>query len=186
MTRAKKRRLVAAIAVASIALVGGGLYAALSNSGAGSGNALVDQSERPAPQFSLPEIGSSSKSISLADVRGHDVVVNFWASWCIPCRTEMPLLQSAFVSERGRVIFVGIDTNDTRDSALAFLRQVKVTYPTAFDPDGQVASTYGLFGLPVTVFISSQGKMVGRHLGQFDSATLGAALREAFGALPGS
>lgn len=165
-----------------LGLAGGGIYAALSNSGTGSGHPLVERDNAPAPQFSLQVLGSSRRTISLAAFRGHDLVVNFWASWCIPCRTEMPLLQSVYLSEKGRVMFVGIDTNDTRNGAQGFIRQVKVTYPTAFDPNGQVASAYGLFGLPVTVFISADGRMAGRHLGQFDASSLQAALQEAFGA----
>lgn len=167
--------------VVLLALVGAGLYATLSNSATGSGQALVEQTDRPAPQFTLPAIASSSGSISLQAFRGHDLVVNFWASWCIPCRTEMPLLQSTYRSQKGNVKFVGIDTNDTRNDARSFLAHVKVTYPTAFDPNGLVASEYGLFGLPVTVFVSADGRMVGRHIGQLDSASLDAALQEAFG-----
>lgn len=175
-----------AMVVALLGLVGGALYAVLSSSGDGSESALVGRTEAPAPQFSLPSIGSASETIALRSFRGHDLVVNFWASWCIPCRTEMPLLQSSYRSEKGKVMFVGIDSNDTRGAARAFLSRVKVTYPTAFDPDGQVAQAYGLFGLPETVFISTGGRMLGRHIGQLDSASLVAALQEAFGTPPGS
>jgi cytochrome c biogenesis protein CcmG, thiol:disulfide interchange protein DsbE len=108
-------------------------------------------------------------------------VVNFWASWCGPCTTEMPHLESAFRAGGGRIRFLGIDSGDTRGAAIAFLASVHATYPTVFDPSERAASAYGLFGLPTTVFVSPQGKVLGRHFGQLDTASLQAALREAFG-----
>lgn len=77
--------------------------------------------------------------------------------------------------------FVGIDTNDKPSAAHKFLALVHVTYPVISDPNGSVSIKYGLFGLPTTIFISSSGKVLGRHIGQIDSSTLRAALREAFG-----
>jgi thiol-disulfide isomerase/thioredoxin len=164
-----------------LALVGGGLYADLSESGTAVSSPLVDQTNQPAQGFSLPDLLTPSRDISLADFRGKDLVVNFWASWCVPCKTEMPLLESAYRAEHGRVSFLGIDSNDTRNSAVAFLGDVHVTYPAVSDPHGHVASIYRLFGLPTTVFISPGGKMLGRHIGQLNAVTLKALLREAFG-----
>jgi hypothetical protein len=92
----------------------------------------------------------------------------------------MPLLEKASRSWRGRVDFIGIDTNDTMDAATAFLAKVHVTYPSAYDPNGTMAQTYGLFGLPVTVFISADGRIEGRHIGELHAGTLRAALSEAF------
>ncbi len=163
------------------ALVAGGLYAALTESGTAVSSPLVDQTGRTAPVFSLPDLVAPDKNISLADFRGRDLVVNFWASWCGPCKSEMPLLESAYRAEHGRVSFLGIDSNDTRNSAVAFLADVHVTYPAASDAHGSVASRYRLFGLPTTVFISPRGKMLGRHIGQLNATTLKAALRQAFG-----
>lgn len=108
-------------------------------------------------------------------------MVNFWASWCVPCRIEMPLLERTFRSERGKVAFVGIDSNDTPSAARKFLALVHVTYPVISDPNGRVSVKYGLIGFPTTIFISSTGKVLGRHIGQINSSTLRAALREAFG-----
>jgi len=92
----------------------------------------------------------------------------------------MPLLESAFRSERGKVAFLGIDANDSSSAARAFLAQVHVTYPAVSDPSNGVAIRYGLFGLPTTVFISPTGKILGRHIGELHAATLRAALQEAF------
>jgi cytochrome c biogenesis protein CcmG/thiol:disulfide interchange protein DsbE len=93
----------------------------------------------------------------------------------------MPLLQSAAAANRGRIVFLGIDSNDTDPSALAFLRQVRVTYPSAVDANGSTAIAYGLFGLPTTVFVSSSGTIIGRHVGQLSQSSLELSLRQAFG-----
>jgi hypothetical protein len=92
----------------------------------------------------------------------------------------MPLLEKASRGWRGRIAFLGIDTNDTKAAALAFMAQVHVTYPSAFDPNGTLALTYGLYGLPVTVFISANGQVQGRHIGELHADTLQAALSQAF------
>jgi cytochrome c biogenesis protein CcmG/thiol:disulfide interchange protein DsbE len=169
-------------------LVGAGLYAGLTGSGSGTSvnEPLVDRTQRPAPNFSLPELAWPGRRMSLADFRGKPLVVNFWASWCYPCQTEMPLLEGAFRSERGAVQFLGIDTNDVRSAALGFLERVHVTYPSLVlsDPASPVAASYGLVGLPITFFISPEGTVMGRHIGQMNAATLQAALELAFGRAP--
>jgi hypothetical protein len=92
----------------------------------------------------------------------------------------MPLLETASRHWRGRIAFIGIDTNDTKGAALSFLAKVHVTYPSAFDPTGTLAQTYGLYGLPVTVFISANGRVQGRHIGELHANTLRTALSQAF------
>ena len=173
--------------VALSVLVGAGLYAGLAGSGSGTGvnDPLVDRTQTPAPSFSLPELAWPGRRMSLADFRGKPLVVNFWASWCYPCQTEIPLLEAAFRSERGAVQFLGIDTNDARSAALRFLKSLHVTYPLLFlsDPASSVAASYGLVGLPITFFISPEGTVMGRHIGQMNAATLQAALELAFGRL---
>lgn len=176
----RRRRLKLVAAAVAAALVGGGLYAALSSSAGTGGAALTGRGDSPAPGFTLPDLTALGHSTGLAQLRGHDVVLNFWASWCFPCRTEMPVLQAAQKAHPG-VRFVGIDTNDTRAAALQFLRHVHVGYLTLYDPHGTAATAYGLLGLPTTVFVSAQGKVLGRHAGQLDAGTLAAALGEAFG-----
>jgi peroxiredoxin len=92
----------------------------------------------------------------------------------------MPLLERAYRAEKGNVQFLGVDSNETPSAGLAFYDHVHVTYPAASDPKGSVATRYGLFGLPTTIFISPSGKIVGRFIGQLHSNTLLAALKEAF------
>lgn len=92
----------------------------------------------------------------------------------------MPLLEQAYRAHHGRVAFVGIDSNDTPGAAKAFLAQVHVTYVALSDTGGQTAISYGLFGLPTTLFISAKGTIIGRHIGELRANTLARALSEAF------
>src|SRR5579862_4297946 len=96
---------------------------------------LTGRTGRPAVPVSLPELGHPGRTLSLADFRGKPLVVNFWASWCYPCQTEMPVLEAAYRSGHGAVQFLGVDADDTRSSARAFLAKVHVTYPLVFMPD---------------------------------------------------
>ncbi len=178
----RRRWRLAGTAIAVSALVVGALVAYLSHSGTGVVYALIDRTDRPAPKFSLPEVLVPSRELTLADFRGRPLVLNFWASWCYPCQTEMPLLESAYRSARGAVQFVGVDTDDTRKAAAAFLARTHVSYVSLFMPrPGPVSTSYQLEGLPITVFISARGRVLGRHVGQLNAATLKAALDLAFG-----
>lgn len=163
------------------ALVGLAIFQGISSSPTATSNQLTGPSGESAFSFSLPSVTKGQRVLTLSTFRGRPLVVNFWASWCVPCRTEMPLLEKANKAEGGKVAFVGIDTNDTPAAARAFLAKVHVSYPTASDTNGSLSAKYGLFGLPTTIFISSTGKVLGRHIGQFYANTLGAALSQAFG-----
>jgi peroxiredoxin len=92
----------------------------------------------------------------------------------------MPLLERTYRAEKGKVQFLGIDSNDTPSAGLAFYNHVHVTYPALSDPKGSIATRYGLFGLPTTVFISPSGRIIGRFIGQLHANTLRTALKEAF------
>jgi thiol-disulfide isomerase/thioredoxin len=104
-------------------------------------------------------------------LRGYPIVINAWASWCTPCRSEYPLLASA--SERyGRsVAFLGADTDDSAGDAQQFLTQHPVSYPSYQSTSGQLHGLLagGLEGLPTTIFIGRTGKVVSVHTGQYDS-----------------
>ncbi len=133
---------------------------------------LVTFGGGPAPQFALPGLGDASATLGLTQLRGRPVLVNFWASWCVDCRKEAPLLEVAYRRVGGRVAFVGVDTNDTRGAALSFLHEFGVTYPSVYDPHGTAATAYGLFGLPTTVFVSPGGRILERNVGVLTSGTL--------------
>jgi cytochrome c biogenesis protein CcmG/thiol:disulfide interchange protein DsbE len=165
---------MAAVAIAVVAVM-------LAGPEAKTPSQLVGKTGAHAPAFSLPSLEEPDRTLSLRDFRGHDLVINFWASWCIPCRTEMPLLQESYRAAHGRIHFLGVDTNDQRSDALRFLRQVHVTYPVAYDPNGSLVPLYHLPGMPTTVFVSATGIVLGTHYGQFSASSLHSSLVEAFG-----
>ena len=125
-----------------------------------------------AKAFALPDLRDPDRTISLAAFRGTPVVVNFWASWCVPCRKEMPDFERVAEDERDRVAFVGVNHQDSRHDALALLHDTGVRYPVAYDPAGKTALAYGLFGMPTTLFIGPDGRLLGRHTGQMSAADL--------------
>lgn len=185
----KTMRKVFLVALAMLAAIAGaGVYIDLSGHGeAAVVDPLVDRTDKPAPPFTLPDLANPKRTTALSDFRGKPLVVNFWASWCFPCQTEMPLLESAYKADHGAVQFLGIDTDDKRAAAMRFMARHDVTYPSLFMPQrGPVADSYNLVGLPVTVFISAGGTLVGRHIGQLNEPTLRAALKLAFGSPGGN
>ncbi len=111
--------------------------------------------------------------VGIQELRGTPVVLNFWASWCEPCREEAPLLQSAWERSGGDgVLFLGLDMQDARPDARAFIEQFGLTYPNVREPGGEVARSYGMTGLPETFFISAQGDVVAHARGAVDAAQL--------------
>ncbi|HVX23346.1 MAG TPA: TlpA disulfide reductase family protein [Acidimicrobiales bacterium] len=179
LTRRGKLMVLGAIIV--VALGGVAAWQVASRPRGDSPAVLVGRTGASTPAFSLPNLVNPVTEISPSELRGKPLVINFWASWCVPCRTEMPLLENAYRGEEGKVVFLGIDTNDTSTAARTFLARLHVTYPVVSDVGGAVAIQYGLYGLPTTVFVSPTGKIVGRHIGQLNQATLRTALNEAFG-----
>ncbi len=131
---------------------------------------------KPAAAFTLPTLDGSG-SVSLSDHAGKVVVINFWASWCIPCKEENPALVRVWERYRSSdVVFVGILYQDSIDNGRRYVRENGVTWPTVSDDDGRVAFAYGVFGIPETYFIGPDGVIAGRHIGPIDEATLVAAI----------
>ncbi len=109
----------------------------------------------PAPDFRLRSFGGPL--IALSDFRGRVIVLNFWASWCLPCREEMPNLERAWREFRSRgVTVVGLNVADDYDEGAAFLAQLKITYPNAYDPEQTRVNAYRVAGLPTTIFIDAE------------------------------
>jgi cytochrome c biogenesis protein CcmG, thiol:disulfide interchange protein DsbE len=118
----------------------------------------------PAPAFSLSRVDESGK-LALASLRGKPVVLNFWASWCVPCKGEATMLEQAFQQYRKQgVVFVGVDYHDVTGDARTFLSHHGVTYPSVLDGSGLVADRYGVTGVPETYFIDRRGRLVGTHI----------------------
>lgn len=110
--------------------------------------------------------------VRLSELRGHPVVLNFWASWCDPCRREAPLLESAWRRESGDVLFLGVNQNDTRSDALGFLRRFAITYPSLREDGDTTAIRWGVRGFPVTFFIATDGHVVAQSIGRLRAAQL--------------
>lgn len=133
---------------------------------------------RQAPQFTLSLF--DGRPISLSDLRGKAVFINFWASWCPPCRAEARDLEAAWQKLKDQdFVFLGIDIQDTEKDALAFLREFNVTYPNGRDAEGKIAVDYGVWGIPESFFIDPQGRITYKHVGGIGSAVVTAKLEEA-------
>jgi cytochrome c biogenesis protein CcmG, thiol:disulfide interchange protein DsbE len=103
--------------------------------------------------------------LSLAELRGFPVVLNFWASWCGPCRDEAPALAAAAREHRGRVVFLGVDVQDFASDARSFLQKYRVPYASVRDGDGSVYDAYGLTGVPETYYLDGRGRAVAHSPG---------------------
>lgn len=113
------------------------------------------------PAFTLERLDGSG-AMSSRELEGHPVVLNFWASWCAPCREEAPLLERKWREYEDRGIrFVGVVIKDTPEFALRFAKRFDVTYPMLFDPQRVLARKMGLVGLPQTYFIDASGRLIG-------------------------
>lgn len=135
---------------------------------------------RPAAYFQLSRLDDPNRSVSLTDFRGRPVVLNFWASWCVPCRNEMPGFQAVASELAGRVEFLGVNEQDFRPGALDFVAKTGVQYPSVVDSDGILMTAYGLRGLPNTVFISPAGKVLELHAGELNATDLRETIRRLF------
>ena len=126
----------------------------------------------PAPAFDLERLDGAGQ-LSLAQYQGKVVVLNFWASWCIPCKQENPAL--AAVYERYRTsdaALIGVVYQDSPEAARAYTERMGNTWPSVLDPDGRTAIAFGVFGIPETFFIGPDGVIAGRHIGPIDELTL--------------
>ncbi|MGH7396711.1 MAG: TlpA family protein disulfide reductase [Candidatus Rokuibacteriota bacterium] len=133
---------------------------------------------KPAPTFSLTLFDGTV--LRLEDLRGKVVFLNFWASWCPPCRAEARLLEAAWRGRRGQgVVFVGINIQDKEEAARRFLEEFDVTYPNGMDPGSKIAIDYGVWGLPETFIIDREGRVTYKHVGGIEVDTVVAKLDEA-------
>lgn len=136
-----------------------------------------------APAWTVPELTDLGRSVTLRQFRGRPVVVNFWASWCTPCRREMPALEQVSRLLAGQVAFVGLDTQDQQAAGLSFARSVRVTYPLGI-ANAKVWSAYGVQALPASFFISAQGTVLGVDFGGMTKDSLLALVRRLYGIAP--
>jgi len=123
------------------------------------------------PDMTLRCFGSAG-TVRLAGLRGTPTLVNVWASWCEPCRKEMPMLQAAHRRWGASIRMLGVDSRDESSAAAAFLTATGVTYPQAIDNAGQLPGRLGSPGLPVTIGIDADGNVVYQHAGKLAAADL--------------
>jgi peroxiredoxin len=123
-----------------------------------------------APEFTLQTVDGNQ--VSLTDLRGQPVILNFWATWCPPCRIEMPHLQQASQKYEGRATILGIDQRETIEEVAAFASEHDLTFPLLMDEDGAVNNIYGVRGLPTTFFVDKDGVIVENFTGILNQAIL--------------
>lgn len=179
-------RLAAALLVgAFLALL---VYGLVARSGGGSLDSELARGRTPAaPQFTLPVLvrgdqrllpaaarrALADDRLALRELRGMPVVLNFWASWCPPCRGEAPTLERGWrAAAPAGVVFLGLNMQDVRDDARAFVGDLRLSYPSVREPDNEIARRYGVTGLPETFFIDARGRVVGHVIGAISESQL--------------
>jgi peroxiredoxin len=132
-----------------------------------------------APNFALQ--GGDGGVRQLADYRGRPVVLNFWATWCAPCRQEMPELVAAYQEHQDQeLVVLGINAQESGEQARKFVDQYQMTFPVVLDSRGEIQQLYQVRGLPTTVFIDRQGRIAVRHAGLLTRQLLDQYLAEIF------
>jgi len=117
-----------------------------------------------APAFTLDRLDRDGQ-LGVGDLKGKAVVVNFWASWCIPCRDEAPVLQKTYERYRDQgLVVLGVDVNDFRQDARRFMKRYGLTYPVVYDGKGSTVGKWGVRGFPETFFVDRSGKLVGERI----------------------
>ena len=129
---------------------------------------------KPAPTFSLVDL--DGQTISLDGLRGQPLVLNFWSTWCLPCKQEHPMLQQA-QRDNPDVRFLGVLYSDKPEKARAYLKKVGAAYPTLVDDGNRVSIDYGVAGVPETFFVSRSGEVVAKWTGPLSWPALQEKLR---------
>ncbi len=132
----------------------------------------------PAPEIALPDFDGNT--VRLADFQGQPLVVNYWASWCIPCLAEMPGFEAVYQSHKGQVAFLGINLADDPVGAQHVRESTGITYPVAVDADGKSFEAFGAFGMPTTVFIDPDGYIIEMYTGELTAQELDERIEKYF------
>jgi cytochrome c biogenesis protein CcmG, thiol:disulfide interchange protein DsbE len=181
--------------VVVVALVGLLVNATLNK---GEGRHLVSEVKaggRPlAPEFELPVIWAHAETwparlgpvladerVSAQELRGWPIVLNFWASWCVPCKAEAPRLVASARTHTGEVLFLGIDVQDFESDARRFMGRYETNYVSVRDGGDSTYSAYGLTGLPETFYLDRGGRIVAHSVGEVSRSELEENIAKAMG-----
>jgi cytochrome c biogenesis protein CcmG, thiol:disulfide interchange protein DsbE len=126
----------------------------------------------PLPELRFPEVRAGRPEVDLADLRGRPAVVNVLAAWCAPCEKELPAMQAVHEQLGDRIQFVGIDRQDSRRKATELLDKAGVTFPVAYDPDDILFPRLRAIGMPTTLFVNADGKIVAKVSGELTKPDL--------------
>ena len=192
--RPRRRRgwLIILAGVLTVGVVAGVLVAVLgggSNSGGTTRPAVVSgaggEVGSPAPDFRMPALNGNG-NLSLADFHGRPVIVNFWASWCNPCRKEFPLLKKAVRDHRAqRLAVIGVTYQDIPSDSRSFVTRQGATWPQGIDDGGTVASAYGVRAIPQSFFVRPDGTIAARVFGVTSESALAGPLAKLLGSTSG-
>ncbi|WP_223645206.1 redoxin domain-containing protein [Corallococcus sp. EGB] len=130
-----------------------------------------------APDFTLKPLDGGDP-VKLADLQGRPAVINFWASWCGPCKYEHPVLEWGSRELGAQAVFMGVVFEDTEPNARDFLRRMGASFPQLMDERSRMAVDYGVAGVPETYFIDAKGIIRGKHVGPIDPQTLAQRVKE--------
>lgn len=159
------KRIIAVVAALSV--VGLIVYVMAAGFGTDPHSVPFMLAGKPAPQFTIKRLDRDGQ-ISLKDFAGRPVVINFWATWCGPCKYEQPVLDLA-AKQYPNVTFIGIVFEDTEENTRRYLRETGTPYIHLYDPKSTVAVDYGVSGVPETYFINKQGIIVKKSISPFNS-----------------
>jgi cytochrome c biogenesis protein CcmG/thiol:disulfide interchange protein DsbE len=134
---------------------------------------VLQRGRMPSGPASVVDRAAGDGRIALSELRGTPVVLNFWASWCEPCRAEAPVLERGWrQAARQGVLFLGLDMQDATDDAREFLREFSISYPNVHEAGKETSRDYGMTGIPETFFISAGGRIVGHVIGAVSAGQL--------------
>ncbi|MBK5268925.1 MAG: redoxin domain-containing protein [Acidimicrobiia bacterium] len=125
----------------------------------------------PASSVAIPEV-TAAEFLETLKTNDLPIVVNVWASWCLPCRAEAPLLREAALQYAGAVTFLGVDVQDRPEDAAAFIAEFRLDFDHVADPNRSIPATLGGVGVPITYFVARGGEIISTHLGIIDERTL--------------